>query len=97
MPKPLESPLTYYLQSRDQQFHPGCWSEWSCCSPHYETLIEAREHYDGWDFDFSARYWPEELRLVRSRALFERLPLKADLYAKLGETKRILARKASDL
>lgn len=86
----IQSELTYYIQSRE--FRYGYWSQWNCSSPHYETLAEARNHFNKWHFFPNSL---EEVRLVRARFLYERVPIKTPLYAKRGAKRRILARRSA--
>lgn len=59
---------TYIVQASD--FRDG-WSEWTCCSPQYQTLPEAREQYDETKY---AYYLPECVRLVRVTTRWEQVP-----------------------
>lgn len=60
---------TYIVQS--SEFRYGYWDEWSCCSPQYDTLVEAREHYA--DMKCSD-YIHECVRLVRVTTHWEWIP-----------------------
>lgn len=60
---------TYIIQS--SEFSYGYWSEWTCMSPQYQTLAEARRHYDEWT---TSRYIPECIRLVRVTTRWEPIP-----------------------
>lgn len=90
----IETDLVYYIQNRTKWRWPNHWSEWSCCSPHYTTLGEARQHFAGYRIE---TMWPEEIRLVRARFVMERLPTKTTLYANRGAKRRILARRGEQV
>ncbi len=86
--------VVYFLQSRDQRFRRGYWSEWQICSPHYQTCSEARtEFLQRW---CDEPLWLGQLRLVRGEFWCERLPLKTPVYATHKSTITVLARKAAE-
>lgn len=80
----------FFVQSQEYRY--GRWSQWWICSPRYETLKEAREHYDG------SKGWPGfpvRFRLVRGTTLWKRVPkMKTQLLWNSGSTIKVLAKKS---
>lgn len=60
---------TYIVQS--SEYRDGYWSEWTCCSPQYPTLAEARQHYGA---IHGSMYTQECVRLVRVTTRWEQVP-----------------------
>lgn len=60
---------TYILQSSEHRYEQ--WTEWSCCSPQYMTLAEARNQYDA---TRSCYYTHECVRLVKVSTKWKKVP-----------------------
>ena len=81
------SEVTYILQSSEYAY--GRWSSWSCCSPQYSTLDEAREHYDACR---ECRYIHERVRLARVTTRWAKIPGVRCCY-NAGSRRRVYAAK----
>lgn len=60
---------THIIQSSDYVY--GRWIPWTCCSPQYETLTEARAAYDS---TVASLYFQKRIRLVTVRTNWEQVP-----------------------
>lgn len=60
---------TYILQSSEHRY--GRWTPWSCCSPQYGTMDEARKQYDSMK---SCYYLHTCVRLVKVSTRWEQVP-----------------------
>jgi hypothetical protein len=60
---------TYIIQSSELRY--DAWTPWSCVSPQYSTLRDARRQYAKMR---SCRYFPGRVRLVRVTTTWQQIP-----------------------
>lgn len=81
----------FFVQSRDLRC--GRWTDWTCTSPRYQTVTDARKKYHS---EIRLPWWPEsEVRLVRTVTTWKRIPkMRTPLCWNAGSTLRVLAKKS---